>query len=382
MKGTTRRAVMASGAALALLVSGTGMAQAAAKPAPARYRLTVKTDLRAAEKPTLHNSRAAEANSRLAGIPGDPPGFCTDIPNPMTNAFLRTHLCERGLVTVSVWSPEKVLVGQARFHTYHETSLELRSTTWTEKVTVGPAATWGEGVGIRATLLSACGTSCHSTPGGALKAPFYLGSNSYSGSFTYSASVAKDQQITGRTVYGLTYYKPGDTFSAGSMTSGSAWRCDYVGSAPGCVYSDPRRVVVDSDKGQSKMASLPGIVDSIRGVQRAGLHIGKPGSSIPLTRATEAQKNANRNAVCGPNVKPGPGDIWWKVNPKDKGTQPSCDEYPFASTTQGGTAYAPPNRAIKWVPLSENNAQGAILKNFYDAYHILPGDNFYVNVGA
>ncbi|MFI9718266.1 NucA/NucB deoxyribonuclease domain-containing protein [Streptomyces sp. NPDC052396] len=379
--GTIKRVVMASGAALALLVSGTGMAQAAAKPAPGPYRLTVKSELQPIEKSGLRGSRVAGATSRMAGVPGDPPGFCTEVPNPMTNAFLRTHLCERGLITVNVWSDAK-LVGQAQFHTYHETSLELRSTTWTEKVTVGPAVTWGQGAGIRTTLLAACVPACQATPGGALKAPFDLGGNSVSGSFTYRATVIKGQQFTGRTAYSLTYYKPGFSFNQGGMASKISWRCDFMGSAAGCVYSDPRRVVVDSDKGQSKMASLPGIGDNIRSVQRAGLNIGKPGSSIPLTRATEAQKDANRNAVCGPNVKPGPGDIWWKVDPNDKGTQPSCDEYPFASTTQGGTAYAPPNRAIKWVPLSENNSQGGILKNFYDTYHILPGDNFYVNVGA
>jgi len=102
------------------------------------------------------------------------------------------------------------------------------------------------------------------------------------------------------------------------------------------------------------------IGDNIRKVQHAGLHIGYPGSTVPLTRATQAQADQNRREVCGPSVHPQPGDIWWTVDPHDDGTKPSCDEYPFAETTQGGNTYNPPNRSIKWVPLKENRQQGGI----------------------
>lgn len=73
-----------------------------------------------------------------------------------------------------------------------------------------------------------------------------------------------------------------------------------------------------------------------------------------LTRTTQAQADKNREDVCG-KAKPKPGDIWWTVIPGDKNTKPSCAEYPFASTAQGGLTYSAPNRAIMWVPLSENN---------------------------
>jgi hypothetical protein len=129
------------------------------------------------------------------------------------------------------------------------------------------------------------------------------------------------------------------------------------------------------------MANMPGIGDNIRKVQRAGLHIGRPGSTVPLTRATKAKADENRKEVCGPSVKPKPGDIWWTVDPNDDGTKPSCDEYPFAETTQGGNTYNPPNRSIKWVPLKENRQQGGILRTFFGRYHLLPGDKFYVQAG-
>ncbi len=54
----------------------------------------------------------------------------------------------------------------------------------------------------------------------------------------------------------------------------------------------------------------------------------------------------------------------------------SRDEYPFASTLEGG--------AGSWVghiPSYEQNAQGGMLKNFYQQNNIQPGNQFRVNVG-
>lgn len=54
----------------------------------------------------------------------------------------------------------------------------------------------------------------------------------------------------------------------------------------------------------------------------------------------------------------------------------SRDEYPFASTLEGGEG-----SWVGHIPKSQQNAQGAILKNFYKANRIRPGDRFRVVVG-
>ena len=54
----------------------------------------------------------------------------------------------------------------------------------------------------------------------------------------------------------------------------------------------------------------------------------------------------------------------------------SRDEYPLASSMEGGEG--------SWmghVPKSQQNAQGAILKNYYKANNIQPGDQYRVIVG-
>ncbi|GAB3622103.1 hypothetical protein GCM10027418_01850 [Mariniluteicoccus endophyticus] len=105
-------------------------------------------------------------------------------------------------------------------------------------------------------------------------------------------------------------------------------------------------------------------------------------SGLParLTRATKDVGNANRAAACprGPV---------------------SCDEYPFASTTQGADSGTGPARSFNWcnmndphrtgpgsfsrcaIPLEENSAGGAHLntKGYYPQ-RILPGDSFDVSV--
>jgi hypothetical protein len=68
-----------------------------------------------------------------------------------------------------------------------------------------------------------------------------------------------------------------------------------------------------------------------------------------------------------------------------KGQPPSCDEYPFAASWEGGTRLPADHRGIAWAPLSENDSQGGLLNAFYQANRVLDaadaetkGDAFYV----
>ncbi|MET7736611.1 NucA/NucB deoxyribonuclease domain-containing protein [Streptomyces sp. NPDC005402] len=279
-------------------------------------------------------------------------------------------------ITVSVKKNGRT-VGTAKFTVWHEVHLNLKSFKWSEKITVGKASKTGNASGIITTFHPSCGSGCQVHVGGGLASPFTLGSAS-TGAANHTFTVSRGHPRSAPTRYEFDFKKAGYT-SGEAAYVGSTYRCDDEDRqyGAGCVYST--RISVEKDWTKlSDMANMPGIGDNIRKVQGAGLHIGYPGSSVPLTRAAKAQADQNRSEVCGPSVQPKPSDIWWTVDPSDDGTKPSCDEYPFAETTQGGNTYNPPNRSIKWVPLQEDRRQGGIIRTFFGRYHILPGDKFYV----
>ncbi|PWI46209.1 hypothetical protein CK485_00185 [Streptomyces sp. ICBB 8177] len=57
-----------------------------------------------------------------------------------------------------------------------------------------------------------------------------------------------------------------------------------------------------------------------------------------------------------------------------------CDEYPFASTDEGGTALPATQRAVTWVPAAEQRKQGGMVSAFQVQNRVLKGDPFYVEV--
>ena len=53
----------------------------------------------------------------------------------------------------------------------------------------------------------------------------------------------------------------------------------------------------------------------------------------------------------------------------------SRDEYPFASTLEGGEG-----ADVKLVPIQEQRIQGGVINGFYSKNNMNPGDCFYVKV--
>ncbi|WP_339135166.1 NucA/NucB deoxyribonuclease domain-containing protein [Streptomyces sp. f51] len=49
----------------------------------------------------------------------------------------------------------------------------------------------------------------------------------------------------------------------------------------------------------------------------------------------------------------------------------SCDEYPFASTYEGGTALAAAQREIIWVKVNENTSQGGRITAWRGQMHVI-----------
>lgn len=86
---------------------------------------------------------------------------------------------------------------------------------------------------------------------------------------------------------------------------------------------------------------------------------GQPSQLTRLTNSTRIKRN-RRNSGCT-KMKPGPGL--------------SCDEYPFASTYEGGKGAT---TAI--VPIKENSLHGGQLSYFYTKNKIQDGGCFIVKI--
>ncbi|MBX8995877.1 hypothetical protein HCH15_06735 [Corynebacterium testudinoris] len=96
------------------------------------------------------------------------------------------------------------------------------------------------------------------------------------------------------------------------------------------------------------------------------------GAPSMLTRVTGGEITANRDAVCRGAARrqleaeqPKPADM----------DRPSCDEYPFASSIEGGAG-----AHTMWVPQKENDQQGLKMSAFYRNNQIQSGDNYVVEV--
>lgn len=119
-------------------------------------------------------------------------------------------------------------------------------------------------------------------------------------------------------------------------------------------------------------ANYPNISANIVNGQNQLNGLGAPGIQ-PLVRANNDNNSTNQQFSCSDartlaliGARPAP-------NP-DTGEIFTCDEYPFASTTDGGRA----DGVIKWVPKGENDSQGGVLSGFYSSNRLLAGDWFYV----
>jgi hypothetical protein len=88
--------------------------------------------------------------------------------------------------------------------------------------------------------------------------------------------------------------------------------------------------------------------------------IAKHPSWSTLTRVSPEQTRMNRRAACRGFHPPPPY---------------SCDEFPYASTAQGGKG-----AAVKKVLLSENTSQGNNLGAFYNANRLFYGEKFHVKI--
>jgi hypothetical protein len=89
--------------------------------------------------------------------------------------------------------------------------------------------------------------------------------------------------------------------------------------------------------------------------------LAKHPSWATLTRVSPSQANTNRKVACKGFKQRSPTD--------------SCDEFPYASTAQGGKG-----AAVEHVNKTENFSQGGNLVGFYNANRLHYGDEFHIKV--
>ncbi len=122
--------------------------------------------------------------------------------------------------------------------------------------------------------------------------------------------------------------------------------------------------------------NFPCIAKNIR--NHEGINAPNP-MEVRLTRTDHATAKTNRGAACGPSSR----KVVYDYNKRAKGTSTrlftdevvSCDEFPFASTAEGGIG-------AKTLVISndENTRAGRDLLKFYTRNNVRVGDQFIIRV--
>ncbi|GAA2626360.1 hypothetical protein GCM10010411_74090 [Actinomadura fulvescens] len=272
------------------------------------------------------------------------------------------------VLTVAMTVPPMIL-GVTHFTATHSYQAAANSRTVTDKLTWRTTKTTmrgGRGPGPNLTIKSKCEAPCSATT--KFKGGLMRPGKTLTGTITFHDTTPKVHQTQGTylLIFTSTFALPG-TYE----TPSPQFRCDNLmpGQRAGCVFPGAVPTV-------TSLAKLKFVGANIRRLQARG--------APKVLHRNSWLEDLNRGQVCGraklpAGWKPPKG---WPRPLSAKLNKPSCDEYAFARTDEGG---AKPGNGYGWVPLRENNAQGGLLSGFFkqnrvlDAASILqPGDPFRV----
>ncbi|WP_158581673.1 NucA/NucB deoxyribonuclease domain-containing protein [Actinomadura spongiicola] len=268
------------------------------------------------------------------------------------NRYNRTALCWNTKLTVTVLK-KKVVVGRLYGTITQSIKLNTKNRAFSESFALKTDRIVGNAGGIRANVAASCGTGCKARTKG-LSGTLVAG-RTIKGTVSYADGTRRVHAA--RTTYRMTLVKAGYTPGVPTWRSPIDFRCDNLlkGQKAGCVF--PRFT-----PSITSLRSLRFIAPNIRKWQ---------GRGAPKTLHRNSHlTNGNRRAVCGKAKLP---KGWkapkgWPTPLSDPKNKPSCDEYAFAGTNQGGSRAG---NGYGWVPKRENDSQGAQLKNFYYAHRVL-----------
>ncbi|MFC4908893.1 NucA/NucB deoxyribonuclease domain-containing protein [Actinomadura gamaensis] len=288
------------------------------------------------------------------------------------NVFNRTGVCWNTRLTVTLYR-NTTPVGQVFGTLTQVIELNMKSRAFSERFALHTDRIVGSASGVFGTIAVSCGGGCKASPSGISGKVLRVGST-INGKIGYSDSVRKGKAHSSPTHYTMTFTKAGYVPTKPAVwNSPLKFRCDDAigGLGAGCVFPAYTPTL-------TSMRSLRFISQNIRNLQKKG--------APKLLHRNSKLTTSNRRAVCGPaklprGWKPPAG---WPKPLSDKKNKPSCDEYAFAGTNEGGKK---PHNGYAWVPKRENDSQGGKLIAFYKAWRVLDatsargqGDAFYVSV--
>ena len=280
---------------------------------------------------------------------------------PRLDTYSRTQLCWRVGATVAVVQGA-TRIGTVTFELTHDIQLNPRGRDWAESITISAVKVTGSATAMTMSLRASCASPCAATDrfpqGQAI-------TDGLTGVIDYSDTVTTGRADSAQTTYQLSFVKAGDRAAGFSYETPISYRCDDAlpGVPAGCVFPAYTPYL-------TTLGSLVGVGYDIYQAEGGPGHYGKPGSGHPLHRVTSAATQAeNYSAVCAPSV----------VGPPPSAGQ-ACDEYPFRSTREGGTAVGKANRSVGWVPAAREREKNALITSFYNSNRVLNGDPFWAVV--
>lgn len=345
------------------------------------------------------SARAATASRADLAAPSQ---VCT-ITDPGYWHFERLSVCLREMkVLFTLRGEQQQVVGSANLYVSSSATLNPRSGTWDEDLVVEAVDFTGQltsvSVGIEVSCDSLC-TATNKSPWIGNRALTNLGVATGRVSYSDAPAVGKEDRATVN--YRMTMFQTGTapaTLPAVEWSNPRAIRCDSVltggsNTSTGCALPSV------TPEMELPLATYGAAAATYQWAQYTlsdgwGLYSGKP-----LTRALDGSER--RRYTCGDKTTlpfvPKPDSV-----PND-----TCDEFPFASTHEGGTDgalcaeivplfengvwqiyEADPARPVKGsepcvrghVPSSENSAAGGAYSAFIQNQRLVDKDPFHVSV--
>lgn len=341
-----------------------------------------------------NDPRSTDQRSRLIDpqpqpdwdIPINFPQWCGSAEMPSDQLVTRTQYCNVDFIFVTLsryrngtWVETGTAYLGAMTYTYTSTTLN----NWSSSLSIFLVSATGSGVGLKAFGLPDCSDTCtvgnHTFPQQSV-----LPTQSARGIAFLSMDPERGQAVTTNVNWNIRIDSAsGASGGTAYLTDRARVRCDdmVAGKRSGCVIADSvPEVMYDA-----------AVVDEFAAHVTAAQESNLPGSRQsrnPLSRMTDAKAaDSNRTSVCKRSF----------VRPPGK----TCDEYPFASTYEGGISEFDPGRTFEFCSISEyptgvtdwygasacmidgpqNAAAGRFLRaKLYTPYRMLDADQFYVGV--
>ncbi|WP_240810897.1 NucA/NucB deoxyribonuclease domain-containing protein [Streptomyces tendae] len=255
----------------------------------------------------------------------EPPAATCQVTNPGTWTWSRTGgMCLNGAeVTYKLLDSRGAEIGSGLIAVNSTLSTSYKSLDVTETITAKVIRVTGDVQSLTLRMQVGCGTGC--TP--VTKQPWYATTLGYDQEVTGKTKYRGDPFATGktrvsfRTNYAMYVTMPGatpvDSSATWSSPAGGEIRCDAEQPRlRGCVIPTNDLPVLSYSRAHEKYGIVVPIYEEI--MRRRGTDI--------LHAVDLAQATVNRNATCTP---------FTNLYPSTRGAD-SCDEFPPASTKEGG----------------------------------------------